>query len=314
MKCDNVERKCEWTGTIGTLADHLSTCPCAPAPCPNNCNQATKMSLDQHLAEECPNREFECEYCGEEGIYAFITNDHAKMCELKVLRCTNTACGRNMQRRYFYQHVQFECEHTVIACKHKSIGCTKKMKRKDMATHEQDDTLHLHMAINTISLLKERSTALQNGEHMTFHLQEYQAHKEDGTVFYSPSFYSSPKGYRTTIRVDIGGVGDAKGSHVSVFAIFIEGEHNAEVKWPFVGKVVFTLLNQEEDCDHYERTLTVQTSDNVRAGTKCNNRGLFEYISHSALESKSYLKDDTLYFRVSVLPDHHKPWLECSAH
>ena len=110
------------------------------------------------------------------------------------------------------------------------------------------------------------------------------------------------------------GVGDTKGTHVSVFAIFIEGEHNAKLKWPFVGKAIFTLLNQEKDSDHYERTLNILSTDNVRTGTKCNNRGLFEYISHSALESKSYLKDDTLYFRVSVQAADHKPWLECTAH
>ena len=148
MKCDNVDRKCRWKGTVGMLADHLVTCGFTLTPCPNSCDneqdgKVMKKDLEQHLAEDCPNRDYECEYCGESSTYNTITQVHDKSCEKKILSCTNAACPQAMERQHLYQHAQFECEYTVIACKHQSIGCMTKLKRKDMAVHKQDDALHL---------------------------------------------------------------------------------------------------------------------------------------------------------------------------
>ena len=63
--------------------------------------------------------------------------------------------------------------------------------------------------------------------------------------------------------------------------------------------------------DHYEMTIPIQNTFNMTSGT---TRGYSKFISHSELESKPYLKDDTLYFRVSVEVADSKPWLECTAH
>jgi hypothetical protein len=45
---------------------------------------------------------------------------------------------------------------------------------------------------------------------------------------------------------------------------------------------------------------------------KTNQQYYSDFIAHSKLAHKNtqYLKDDTLYFSVSVLAADHKPWLE----
>ena len=45
------------------------------------------------------------------------------------------------------------------------------------------------------------------------------------------------------LRVDANGDVDSKGTHVSVFAVILEGEYDAGLKWPFVGKVTVTMLS-----------------------------------------------------------------------
>ncbi len=57
--------------------------------------------------------------------------------------------------------------------------------------------------------------------------------------------------------------------------------------------------------------------DNINANGDNNYRGNHEYIPYSKLSRDSasntqYLKDDTLYFRISVEVSDHKPWLECT--
>ena len=89
----------------------------------------------------------------------------------------------------------------------------------------------------------------------------------------------------------------------------LEGEYDAKLKWPFVGEITFTLLNQLADKNHC-------TADMVLGA--CYTQYMFgalggvpKFIPHSALpcnhlKNSQYLKDDTLYFRVSVEDAH---WL-----
>lgn len=183
MECDNADRGCKWEGTVSTLANHLPNCGFYFIECPNGCENKygeiemiMRKYLDWHLNFLCPNRDYMCDHCGKKGTYASITQVHDAKCALKMIPCTNDGCTSQLQRRDMPQHVNYACEHTVIACKHQSIGCAKKIKRKDMAAHEQDDTLHLHMAINTISLLKKQHSILSlvNGVYTTtFKLQQH---------------------------------------------------------------------------------------------------------------------------------------------
>ena len=54
----------------------------------------------------------------------------------------------------------------MIPCKYKGIGCDTELKREDMAAHEQDDKLHLHMSLETVNSLQDTVTSLQE-ESMT---------------------------------------------------------------------------------------------------------------------------------------------------
>ena len=309
---------CGWKGTVDTLEDHLNKCEFVLVECPNECededgdtNEFFKKDLDAHL-EDCPYRDYECEYCGEEDTYAFITQDHDKVCDLKIVPCSNGGCHKSMQRQHLYQHEQYECEHTVVKCKHESIGCKTELKRKDMEAHEQDDKLHLHMAIDTVTFLKEQCSMLSymlKKESMTFRLTEYQNKKENNEEFYSPSFYTG-HGYYMNVWVYAYGNGSGEGSHVSVYAYFLKGKYDTKLKWPFAGTVTITLLNQERDDDHYENIMTISSTENLKPGTAIDNWGYPKYIPHSELNSKPYLRDDTLYFKVSVEVDSYKPWLE----
>ena len=87
------------------------------------------------------------------------------------------------------------------------IGCDTQLKREDMAAHEQDDKLHLHMALETVtsqqsaidslqatvksllSKLELQEKVLKNKESKTFRsfrLSEYGKKKETNKVFHFP--------------------------------------------------------------------------------------------------------------------------------
>ncbi len=336
MKCDNMERDCQWVGTVGTLEEHVGMCQFTLVPCPKKCKEdngilkITMRDLQQHLMENCPNRDYSCEHCGLKGTYA-TTLDHYDTCEKKIITCTNEGCTMEMERMKIKNHLSKECEHTMISCKYMSIGCDLKLKRKDMRAHEEDDKANLNKSLNGMIKWEEKMTQLQNdndtltealrnkvdkkeGEPMTFKVTEFQKRKDNNETFYSPSFYSSPNEYLMNIAVCANGRGDGEGSHVSVGASIIEGKYDDELNWPFLGKVTFELLNQLEDKDHHSMELELTPKENTNAG---DNWGYSKYIPHSQLSCDSasntqYLKDDTLYFRMYVEISDHKPWLKCT--
>ena len=132
----------------------MATCDFTPVPCPKKCKKDSSIlsvirkDLEKHL-EECMNRDYECKLCGKKDTYANITGAHDNECEKKVLPCPNTECTVTMERADIKKHLN-ECEYTVISCKYKNLGCEVGLKRKEkeaMEAHEQDDKVHLHLAL-----------------------------------------------------------------------------------------------------------------------------------------------------------------------
>ena len=304
----------------------MATCGFALVPCPNQCKDEEEVKcfrrkdIVKHLKNDCPNRYYECQSkCGAKGIYAYITGPHDKICKMKILPCPNAGCNIKVQRQQVSEHVS-ECPHTVIPCKYKGIGCDTELKRGGMAAHEQDDKLHLHMALETVTSQQVAIDALQaafealqvevysqhdklmswKNDSWTFRLSEYQRKRED--TFRFPPFYTHPSGYHMALEVDANGCGAGKGTHVSVFVVILKGEYDSGLKWPLLGKLTITLLNQLEDNNHLKTIMPLDTKDNTRVGSIW---GYSKLIPHSALghnpsKNTQYLKNDTLYFRMEV--------------
>ena len=322
VKCSNEERGCDWEGTLGSLEEHVTKCEFTLIPCPNECKddeervqQLMRKDFASHLETECPNRDYECEHCGEKGTYADIQVHHAT-CEEKIVSCPNDDCTDTIERQNHQKHLD-TCIFTEVSCKYRSLGCDVKMKRKDIPEHENEDKLHLHMALDKIVTMDADITkALRKKKSFVFRMRDFVKRKEEDTEFHSSSFYTGPHGYHMRIRIYSGGTDTGEGTHVSIYGQFLDGKNDKELTWPFEGEITFTLLNQLEDKNHYIDTADVTSDDNVKVRHGAfDNYGFPCFISHSDLSRTSgvqYLKDDTLYFKVLVdTPNLNiKPWLE----
>ena len=245
---------------ISMLDKHVATCQFTLLPCPKDCKNDDseikhfmKKDVDDHLENDCPNRDYYCAYCGFHRTYAYITEVHDQECKEKIIPCPNYECQESGKRAYIDVHVD-ECNYTVIPCEYKFIGCDEMMMRKDMQQHEKDDTAHLHMAIKTTLELK-KEVALKKqlffaNEGINFKLAGFQKAKKKNH-FFSPSFYTHPGGYHMMIEVLADRYAEFEGTHISVYAFIEEGEYDEDLDWPFFGEITFTLLNQLDDKNHY---------------------------------------------------------------
>ena len=340
IKCENVDTGCDWVGTVDKLWIHLDICDFALLSCPNDCEDDSNIfrrflrkDLGKHVEEDCPNRHYKCEDCGREETYTYITKSHHEDCPVVVLPCPKRPCTEMLQRQYLERHIETECKHAVVCCKYKGIGCEREMKRDDIAAHEEDDKLHLHMAIDTtaklsdcIATLKDdranlfsRISALEDDRAnlldmicnpFTFVMEYVLVSLSNFESFESPHFYTSPKGYHMHMNVCCDGYGDfdVEDTHVSIGIANDPGEYDDNLSWPLKADFTVTLLNQLKDKNHFRKTIPViaDHEDEIEDET---------FIHHSALDydpvkNTQYLKNDCLYFRVTVKLTNN--WLECS--
>ena len=79
----------------------------------------------------------------------------------------------------------------------------------------------------------------------------------------------------------------------------MQGDFDSELKWPFTGRMVFTLFDQNEEEPHH---ITLAW----RPGLKPNfKRHLFEYgytamIPHPTLKTRGYVKNNTMVVKVEI--------------
>lgn len=314
VKCENADNECKWVGTVGTLQEHLDVCQYALILCPNRHKSSSKAAcvvmrkdLDEHLKKVCPNRDHTCEYCGKKGTYAKITKNHDKVCWKKVIPCTNADCALKMERRALKRHLD-TCEHTVVPCKYRKLGCLKNVKRKDISDHEiGDNDYHLHVALENVIESKEYN--------ITFKLQLDKLE--------SPPFYTKPNGYRLKIMLynessgesaedsDDGGIN--KDAPMSFRIDVLEGEYDDKLKWPLVGKLSITLLNQMDDSDHLTRSIWIE-EEHMERNYYSQWINVFPALNvlRDMDKSVNYYQNGTLYFRVSFESPNDKTWLQCT--
>lgn len=172
-----------------------------------------------------------------------------------------------------------------------------------MKAHEDNHSLHLQLALETVVELKE---TLTKGEPLVFKLTEYCNKREKNELFFTSPFYTS-NGYHMIIKVYPNGNEEAnsKGKYLSIYASILKGKFDIDLSWPLIGEITFTLLNPQENKKHVECTVTLISIDDAKVG---ETWGISSFISLS--EIAQYLKDDTLYFKVSICDKKH--WLQCT--
>lgn len=328
--------ECDWKGELRLLRQHLTTaCPYGAVPCPKKCIGSNgeaytclRKDIDQHVKEACPKRQFQCPHCQEWGTHEERTGAHLLACSMIPIRCPNEGCSETQPAFMLNIHIQEDCKFTIRECKYRNAGCTVRKKRKDMEKHEDDDKLHLQVVLKSLAKQQEQLALLQgelrtlqtkmavspsiNQGSMTFKVMEYKKKKENNEVYRSPSFYTTTNGYHLSVLLYPNGEGKGQGTHVSVYAELKEGRNDNKLNWPFRGSVVMELLNQLADQNHQSKVANFSEQDNAVIGASW---GYSNYIPHSdllhnPLANTQYLKDDTLYLRISVEVPDYKPWLE----
>ncbi|CAH1785557.1 unnamed protein product [Owenia fusiformis] len=141
----------------------------------------------------------------------------------------------------------------------------------------------------------------------------HEAQSGETTVIHSPGFYTSYYGYKLCVRMNLNGVDNAHGTHLSIFIHFMQGEYDFMLDWPFNGKITLSIMDQSEVCELRQNvTETLSSKSNLAAFQKPetirNHKGFgyMEFAPLSLLENGRYIKNDTLVVKAEVHPEPHR--------
>ena len=137
----------------------------------------------------------------------------------------------------------------------------------------------------------------------------YDAEKGETTAIHSGPFYSSFHGYKLCIRVNLNGVDSARGTHLSLFIHFMQGEFDDLLEWPFNGKIILTVIDQNPICElRRDISETLLSKPNLaafqRPSSTRNHKGFgyMEFLPLNIVNGSSYVRNDTLIIKASVVP------------
>ena len=285
VSCTHKSKGCEWTGELRELNNHLNSDP--PA---DKSLQGCPFTLIK-----CP---LGCAEC-ESGLYRKDVESHVKFAQLKsfeekVLNYQSTTEQLKTQFEEFKRNSEYlalrtaNLEATVLELSVENGELGNEIKALKHPSSMEDQ------------LPNEYVTGTYKPSGAEFIMAYFKEFRKDSDMWYSPHFYTHPHGYKMCLSVDANGIGCGEGTHLSVFVYLMRGEFDSQLKWPFQGSVTVKLVNQEEDRDHVEETVSFTRStpdkhcERVTMGERsCNGWGRHKFMSLAKLQPK-YLKNDCI--------------------
>ena len=223
------------------------------------------------------------------------------MCESKI---------NDVKEHFVRKMAMTEEKHSTAVTEHKEIS--RKALSEQKEEFDLERSMFRHELVSKLKQQERQLTVHRDVIHpmaclSEFTFTDFEKHKNEEYVWYSPPFYTRPKGYRMCVKVFANGHGDGKGTHVSAFIYLMRGDSDNSLPWPCREPIAIQLLNQMQDRNHCTYTVTFSEPtcmNQVKYGERAESgRGTAKLISTDRLHLDiigkcQYLKEDQLKFRV----------------
>ena len=147
---------------------------------------------------------------------------------------------------------------------------------------------------------REITVPVETSEIVT--LTNFQQHKDEDTVWFSPPLYTHSQGYKICFAVYPNGDGAGNNTHISVYTYLMPGEFDDTLTWPIRGEIRYQLLNQEDGENHkagvstYHERRSDKSCARVLYAQRSQGLGMGRFLQQSLLPK--YLQKDCLKLRI----------------
>lgn len=134
--CPFIDGRCDWNGTLSTLEEHISKCPCVPVECDSCSEHVLRMEMDNHTSVTCKKRKVTCVQCNDQVRHDELQKHQKLDCPSLPSMCS--VCNDTYTLGTIRHHLDNECPKKVIHCPYDWVGCEHQSKREDMNVHLRD--------------------------------------------------------------------------------------------------------------------------------------------------------------------------------
>ncbi|CAF3978944.1 unnamed protein product [Rotaria sordida] len=140
---------------------------------------------------------------------------------------------------------------------------------------------------------------------MNFQEKRMDATSERNLSIYSPPFYSSQTDYKMRLQLFLNGNNNIRGTHMSLFLVLMQGNHDAILQWPFKFKVTFTVLNQLSLNNNHSISFWFDTTSSCFQHLTTDMNiiyGISRFLPLDLFEKNQnqYVQNDTMFFKVEI--------------
>ena len=333
--CPKKPYTCQYCGLSSVLDDirenHWPVCPHFPVPCPYECGEIPqRQGLEIHMEKECLLTPVLCKFryagCEVELTRRDMANhlrdsviDHMTLMSLKhkeevsalkelVKQESADLRKENNTLKHEVRLLKIESEQKMKAL-NDSLTCVKtKSDNLQFELNNRVEGLVCKMDGLKSEIQSETSQAATSCvqpspirvppvEIVVTNVKYLRQQRDDWT---SEPFYSRG-GYKMVLNVHPYGSQGGFGTHLSVYIYIIKGEHDHQLKWPFLGEVTITIVDQRLE-RHTTMPMSITRELSDLSARRFNNTltgglGWPTFMEYSHL-SPNYLKDDCLVFRI----------------
>ncbi|XP_064404943.1 TNF receptor-associated factor 5-like isoform X1 [Halichondria panicea] len=249
VRCPHKKSGCEWTGELGDLNHHTTS---------------------------CPKRPWKCQYCDHESIYETGPTDHTPNCPNYPLSCPNQCEIGTLSRCQADSHL-LECPLQLVECEFASTGCDVKVPRRDLAGHMTENAQHHLMTATLLNLrlTKELHKKMEEKDQQIVELKQqvgglYESHSKFSRFFMAtlgfvhyeitlPNFSSLEQnnGWLSEPLSHLNGIK----FHIKIDAddppsAYLTAQCSSDEP-SIVCTIMLELLNQHEDKNHFSLKKTI---------------------------------------------------------
>ena len=333
--CSQRELKCEFCGGTVRACEmnpHLGECEEFPVYCPNGCEAAGETGTRQmkrgavplHLAE-CPLQRVECPYreygCGEEMERRQLDlhereymHTHFRLAMKEMKEMKEKQVESNDKIKCLLEQSSFTYRDCIYLKKEvnemKTFSFDMKQKQIELNGEIRclqklcaDRNLEIIFAKKEINELKETISTLVSTGQLEWNIKGVKQKIEKKEYSYSDPFYVGLYKCQGCIVWDCNSTGK-----VGCFIRIMKGKFDDKLKWPFIYRFKFVLLNQNRNENDHIWSHDI-TKGNLQKSAECfqkpterRNRGygLASFISNAEILTEKYCKEDSISLHITL--------------
>jgi TNF receptor-associated factor 4 len=136
-------------------------------------------------------------------------------------------------------------------------------------------------------------------------LAQAKSDNDDGIIQSEPFF--SSHGYKMKLQVQLNEAPRGYAGYMGVYLILMKSDRDGALRWPFTKRFTFVLVDQQDDLSQRQNNKLAIVTEGENPFQrprehKNTGGGRPQFVKHSTLRTRQYIRDDTVYIKIMIDP------------